>query len=60
MPRFQVKVPVERYEWFVVEANNEQEALSKAKHGVRETHEPIDEYNEQRWDVDPVVECEVF
>lgn len=57
MSQYQVKVPVERYEWFIVEANNEQEALDKAKHSIRETHEPVDEYNEQRWDEDPVVEC---
>lgn len=57
MPHYQVRIPVERYEWFIVEADNEHEALDKAKHGVRETHEPIDEYNEQRWDEDPIVEC---
>lgn len=51
---------MERYEWFIVEADNEQEALEVAKRGIRETHEPIDEYNEQRWDEDPVVECEIF
>ena len=60
MSKFQVKVPVERYEWFIVEADNEQEALEVAKRGIREAHEPIDEYNEQRWDEDPVVECEIF